>query len=175
MAKSMEQAQTLLCVSGAMIMIIIGNSIARAFGIAGAASIVRFRTPVDDPKDVTILFLLMALGMSAGLGAFAVAGLGTAFLCVTLQVLDRVSTAARRVLAVEIVAKGRTFPTSHVEAVFVRNHVVFEPREISQADDVTVKYLTWLEQRASLDDLSTQLMADDAGVQAVSWEHVKRA
>jgi hypothetical protein len=38
-----------------------------------------------------------------------------------------------------------------------------------------VKYLTWLEQRASLDDLSTQLMADDAGVQAVSWEHVKRA
>jgi anti-anti-sigma factor len=175
MAKSMEQAQTLLCVSGAMIMIIIGNSIARAFGIAGAASIVRFRTPVDDPKDVTILFLLMALGMSTGLGAFAVAGLGTAFLCVTLQLLDHFSTAARRVLAVEIVAKGRTFPTSHVEAVLVRNHVIFEPREISQADDVTVKYLTWLDQRASLDDLSTQLMADDAGVQAVSWEHVKRA
>jgi anti-anti-sigma factor len=175
MAKSMEQAQTLLCVSGAMIMIIIGNSIARAFGIAGAASIVRFRTPVDDPKDVTILFLLMALGMSAGLGAFAVAGLGTAFLCITLQVLDHFSTATRRLLAVEIVAKGRTFPTSHVEAVFVRNHVMFEPREISQADDVTVKYLTWLDPRASLDELSTQLIADDAGVQAVSWEHVKRA
>jgi len=175
MAKSMEQAQTLLCVSGAMIMIIIGNSIARAFGIAGAASIVRFRTPVDDPKDVTILFLLMALGMSAGLGAFAVAGLGTAFLCITLQVLDHFSTANRRVLAVEVVAKGRTFPTGHVEAVFVRNHVLFEPREISQADDVTVKYLTWLDPRASLDELSTQLMADDAGVQAVSWEHVKRA
>jgi uncharacterized protein DUF4956 len=175
MAKSMEQAQTLLCVSGAMIMIIIGNSIARAFGIAGAASIVRFRTPVDDPKDVTILFLLMALGMSAGLGAFAVAGLGTAFLCITLQVLDHFSTATRRLLAVEVVAKGRTFPTGHVEAVFVRNHVIFEPREISQADDVTVKYLTWLDPRASLDELSTQLMADVAGVQAVSWEHVKRA
>ena len=67
------------------------------------------------------------------------------------------------------------FPTSHVEAVFVRNHVVFEPREISQADDVTVKYLTWLEQRASLDDLSTQLMADDAGVPGRIVEHVKRA
>ena len=62
----MEQAQTLLCVSGAMMMIIIGNSLARAFGIAGAASIIRFRTPVDDPKDVTILFLLMGLGMSVG-------------------------------------------------------------------------------------------------------------
>ena len=59
-----------------MMMIIIGNSLARAFGIAGAAGIVRFRTPVDDPKDVTILFLLMGLGMATGLGAFAVAGLG---------------------------------------------------------------------------------------------------
>src|SRR4030095_4126565 len=69
--KSLEQAQTLLCVSGAMMMIIIGNSLARAFGIAGAAGIVRFRTPVDDPKDVTILFLLMGLGMAAGLGVSA--------------------------------------------------------------------------------------------------------
>src|SRR5258706_11170508 len=49
MNRSMEHAQTLLCVSGAMVMIIIGNSIARAFGIAGAATIIRFRTPVDDP------------------------------------------------------------------------------------------------------------------------------
>ena len=71
LARSMEQAQTLLCVSGAMMMIIIGNNLARAFGIAGAASIIRFRTPVDDPKDVTILFLLMALGMATGLGSFA--------------------------------------------------------------------------------------------------------
>jgi len=86
--RSMEHAQMLLCVSGALMMVIIGNSLARAFGIAGAASIIRFRTPVDDPKDVTILFLLMGLGMSAGLGAFAVAGLGTAFLCLTLVALD---------------------------------------------------------------------------------------
>ena len=96
LARSMEQAQTLLCVSGAMMMIIIGNNLARAFGIAGAASIIRFRTPVDDPKDVTILFLLMALGMATGLGSFAVAGLGTAFLCVALLVLDRFAAQSTR-------------------------------------------------------------------------------
>ena len=97
--RSMEQAQTLLCVSGAMMMIIIGNSLVRAFGIAGAASIIRFRTPVDDPKDVTILFLLMSLGMSTGLGSLAVAGLGTAFLCITLLVLDHVARQSARVMA----------------------------------------------------------------------------
>jgi len=175
-SRSMEQAQTLLCVSGAMMMIIIGNSLARAFGIAGAASIIRFRTPVDDPKDVTILFLLMGLGMSTGLGALAVAGLGTAFLCVTLLALDQVAQKTARVMAVEIVANGREFPTPHVEGVFARNQVTFEPREITQSDDVTIKYHTWLSPEISLEDLSSQLMGGGTmGVSGVSWERPKRS
>ena len=173
--RAMEQAQTLLCVSGAMMMIIVGNSLARAFGIAGAASIIRFRTPVDDPKDVTVLFLLMGLGMSTGLGAFAVAGLGTAFLCIMLLALDHVSRQTARVMAVEIVATGREFPTAHVEGVFVKNQVVFEPREITQSDDMTIKYHTWLSPQTSLEDLSSQLMTGESGVTAVSWENPKRA
>jgi anti-anti-sigma factor len=172
--RAMEQAQVLLCVSGAMMMIIIGNSLARAFGIAGAASIIRFRTPVEDPKDVTILFLLMGLGMSSGLGAWAVAGLGTAFLCIALVALDHMSAQKARVMSVEIQAGGREFPTTHVEGVFARNQIVWEPREISQSGDVTVKYHTWLDPRTSLEDLSSQLMSEGAGVQSVAWEHPKR-
>jgi anti-anti-sigma factor len=173
--RSLEQAQTLLCVSGAMMMIIIGNSLARAFGIAGAAGIVRFRTPVDDPKDVTILFLLMGLGMATGLGAFAVAGLGTAFLCVTLLILDRLTTHNTRTLALEISAPGRVFPTAQVEEILVRNGVVFEPREISQGkNDVTVKLHTWLDPRTSLDELSAQFMVEGSGVSSVSWDQIKR-
>ncbi|MEO6236149.1 MAG: STAS domain-containing protein [Vicinamibacterales bacterium] len=173
--KSLEQAQVLLCVSGAVMMIIIGNSLARAFGIAGAAGIVRFRTPVDDPKDVTILFLLMGLGMATGLGGFAVAGLGTAFLCITLLVLDRVATQRTRLMSVEISAAGRVFPTALVDGVLVRNQVVFEPREISQGKtDITVKYHAWLDPRTSLDELSAQLMAEGGGVGSVSWDQVKR-
>ena len=173
--KSLEQAQILLCVSGAIMMIIIGNSLARAFGIAGAAGIVRFRTPVDDPKDVTILFLLMGLGMATGLGAFAVAGLATAFLCIALVVLERVATQRTRLMSVEMSAPGRVFPTRQVEAVLVRNEVVFEPREISQGkNDIKVKYHTWLDPRVSLDELSAQLIAEGAGVESVSWDQVKR-
>jgi anti-anti-sigma factor len=173
-SRSMEQAQMLLCVSGALMMIIIGNSLVRAFGIAGAASIIRFRTPVDDPKDVTILFLLMGLGMSAGLGTFAVAGLGTAFLCLTLVGLDLMVKQQTRLMSVEIVANSRTFPSQRVEEVFARNQIVFEPREIAQSDEATVKYHAWLDQRVSLDDLSAQLMRDAEGVTAVAWEHPKR-
>ena len=170
---SMAQAQTLLCVSGAVMMIIIGNSLARAFGIAGAASIIRFRTPVDDPKDVTVLFLLMGLGMSIGLGGFAVAGLGTAFLCVALVALDRMSSDPLRIMSVELAAIGPQFPTPHVESVFARHRIAFESREISTADGVTVKYQTWLSARTSLEDVSAELMTE-GGVKAVAWAHAKR-
>jgi anti-anti-sigma factor len=173
-SSSMEQAQTLLCVSGAMMMIIIGDSLARAFGIAGAASIIKFRTPVDDPKDVTILFLLMGLGMSVGLGAFAVAGLGTGFLCTTLILLSQMSRQRSRIMSVELLSSGRQFPTTHVEGVFARNQIMFEPREISTADDVTVRYHTWLDPQTSLDDLSVQLMTEGAGVKSVTWENPKQ-
>jgi anti-anti-sigma factor len=171
---SLEQAQSLLCVAGAMMMIIIGDSLARAFGIAGAVGIIKFRSPVEDTKDATILLLLMGLGMAAGLGAFAVAGLGTAFLCIALITLEHVAGQKARVMSVEIQASGRDFPTAHVESIFARNYIQFEPREISQSDDVSVKYRTWLDPRASLEDLSVQLMSNGAGVKAVAWEHPKR-
>ena len=51
---AMHHAQVLLCVSGALMMVLINDSLARAFGIAGAASLVRFRTPVDDPRDAAV-------------------------------------------------------------------------------------------------------------------------
>lgn len=174
--RSMEQAQVLLCVSGAMMMIIIGDSVARAFGIAGAAAIIRFRTPVEDPEDITVLFLLMGLGMSAGLGAFAVAGLATAFLCVLLLVLDRAGAPKPRAMMVDVEAEGREFPSAHVQSVFARHGVVFEPREVSQGKTVAVRYHATLDPSQSLEELSERLVSDGkAGVKSVSWEPPRKS
>jgi anti-anti-sigma factor len=172
---TMDQAQVLLCVSGALMMIIIGNSLARAFGIAGAASIIRFRTPVEDARDITILFILMGLGMAAGLGAFAVAGLGTLFLCAMLPTLNLFSADRPRTMNVEIVADGRELPMAHIHQVFAVNSIVFEPREVSQGDEATVRYLTTLRPDDSLEELSAQLMGDGKiGIKHVSWSPPKR-
>jgi anti-anti-sigma factor len=172
---TMDQAQVLLCISGAMMMIIIGNNLARAFGIAGAASIIRFRTPVEDARDITILFLLMGLGMAAGLGALAVAGLGTLFLCAMIPILNMFSSQRPRSMQCEIIAEEREFPTAHVLHVFAVNGVLFEPREVSQGDEATVKYLTTLKPTDSLEDLSAQLMGDGKkGIKNVSWSSPKR-
>ena len=172
---AMDQAQVLLCISGAMMMIIIGNNLARAFGIAGAASIIRFRTPVEDARDITILFLLMGLGMAAGLGALAVAGLGTLFLCAMIPLLNMFSSERPRTMMVEIVAKERDFPMAHVHHVFAVNGILFEPREVSQGDEATAKYLTTLKPTDSLEDLSAQLMGEGKkGIKNVSWSPPKR-
>jgi anti-anti-sigma factor len=172
--RSMQQAQVLLAVAGAMIMIIIGNNIARAFGIAGAASIIRFRTPVEDPKDVTILFLLMGLGMSAGLGFYAVAGMGTAFLCLFLLLLEQVGDQKARTMRLDVVAEGKEFPTAYVQNVFVRNRMAFETKEVSLGDKVKVRYYVSIPAAAALEDLGAQLMGDGrCGVKSVSWEPVR--
>jgi anti-anti-sigma factor len=172
---ALDQAQVLLCISGALMMIIIGNSVARAFGIAGAASIIRFRTPVEDARDITILFILMGLGMAAGLGALAVAGLGTLFLCAMIPILNVFSSERPRQMMVEIIAEERDFPTAHVHHVFAVNGILFEPREVSQGDEATAKYLTTLKPTDSLEDLSAQLMGDGKkGIKNVSWSPPKR-
>lgn len=170
---TLDQAQVLLCVAGALMMIIIGSSVARAFGIAGAASIIRFRTPIEDAKDITVLFILMGLGMAAGLGGFALAGLGTLFLCAMLPILNVFSAQKPRMMLVEITCKGRDFPFDHVQQVFAVNQVSFEPREVSQGAEATVEYLTTLPKDASLEDLSSQLTAGK-GIETVSWSPPKR-
>ena len=174
LSRSMEHAQTLLCVSGAMMMIIIGNSLARAFGIAGAAAIIRFRTPVDDPRDTTILFLLMALGMAAGIGALSLAGLGALCLCLLLPFLDRFSDPAPRVMSVEFVARGALFPSAHVQDVFTRHGVAFEAREVSHGEAAKVKYRATMSIGVSLDDLSAELLRHDA-IASLSWEASKKS
>ena len=173
-SRSMEQAQMLLCVAGAMVMIIIDNSIARAFGVAGAASIIRFRTPVDDPKDITILFLLLGLGMATGLGAFAVAGLGTGFLCLFLLLLDRLPSDRKpRQLMLELKADGREFPTVPVESVFARESVIYEARDVSQGKESIVKYQLSVDRHVSLEDLSAQLTSIP-GLKSIGWKKAKK-
>ena len=171
--RSMEQAQTLLCVSGALMMIIIGNSLARAFGIAGAAAIIRFRTPVDDPRDATILFLLLALGMSAGIGALPVAGLGTLALCVLLPALDWFSGVTPRAASVECTAAGPEFPVQAVRGVFARLNIPADAREFVTGDLARMKYVVSLAPYHRLEDL-TDALVKGAGLTAVAWDIRKK-
>jgi hypothetical protein len=74
-SKSFVQALILVGITVALIMVIIGSDIARAFALVGAMSIVRFRTPVKDTKDLVFLFAGIAVGMACGTRFYDFAGI----------------------------------------------------------------------------------------------------
>ena len=175
MTRSLLQAQVLLCLAGAMVMLIIGNSVARAFGVAGAAGIVRFRTPVEDPKDTTILFLLVTLGMACGIGQLEVAAIGALFLCFMLAVLDRFGETKARLMMLSLVANGKDFPTEHVNRVLRASVDHYEPREMVHGPDVAMKYVVTFGATAPLAWLTQELTANGtAGLKSVSWTEMPK-
>ena len=72
-----------------MIMMVIGSSLARAFALVGALSIIRFRTVVKDTKDTAYVFAGLAAGMAAGTSSYFLGVVGTIFVCATAAVLYR--------------------------------------------------------------------------------------
>ena len=82
------QTQILLAVVAAAMMIIVGDSAARAFGIFAAASLVRFRTNIRDPKETTVLLICLGVGLACGVGRLDMALILTVFVLVVLWILE---------------------------------------------------------------------------------------
>tara|TARA_B100000029_G_C17496233_1_gene930993 strand:+ start:112 stop:801 length:690 start_codon:yes stop_codon:yes gene_type:complete len=76
-----------ICVIVAIVIMIIGNNLARAFALVGALSIIRFRTVIKDTKDIAFIFWSLAAGMGAGTGSYFISIVGTIFLVIIAIVL----------------------------------------------------------------------------------------
>jgi uncharacterized membrane protein YhiD involved in acid resistance len=70
----------LLSLITAVVIMVIGNNLATAFGLVGAMSIIRFRTAVRDVQDIVFIFFSLAIGLAAGVGLGTLAILGTLFI-----------------------------------------------------------------------------------------------
>jgi len=80
----------------AVVIMVIGNNLARAFGLVGAMSIIRFRTAVKDTQDIVFLFFALAVGLAAGVGLHSLALIGTLFISSVIWVLYRLDYANPR-------------------------------------------------------------------------------
>ena len=77
----------LLSLITTLVIMVIGNNLARAFGLVGAMSIIRFRTAVRDVQDIVYIFFALAVGMSSGVGLHVIAIAGTLVICLVSVVL----------------------------------------------------------------------------------------
>lgn len=88
------RAQILIAVAGALMVVVVGDSMARAFGLVGIGGFIRFRTSIRNPRDTAFLFLLIGLGMACGLQHWEVVITGTVFLMLLITVVEMGGTAS---------------------------------------------------------------------------------
>ncbi len=86
---NMAMSLVILPVITAVIMLLIGSNIARAFSMAGVFALIRFRSVPGDSKDITVVFMTVAAGLSSGTGYLALGATVTVLLCLILFVLSK--------------------------------------------------------------------------------------
>lgn len=107
---SQSYAQTLVILGMvvALIMLVIGSNLARAFSLVGALSIIRFRNAIKETRDVGFVFLVMAIGMACGTRFYALAAFATAALSAAIVAMFKLDLfkkhVAERILRVRLPA-----------------------------------------------------------------------
>jgi hypothetical protein len=170
------QTQILMAVVAGGMMMVVGDSAARAFGIFAAASLVRFRTNIRDPKETTVLLVCLGIGLAAGVGRWDMAIILTLFVLIALTVLEyfeqfqvfrsmEISVATRKVDRTDEILKN----------LFHRHQFDYELRHLDREDEDEpmgkVVYLVNLDPVVSTSKLSEEIMsADRDNIDSVEWE-----
>ena len=173
---SVPQTQIILAVVGAMIMVVVGASVARAFGIVGAASLVRYRAKVNDPKDAVVMLSTLGIGFAAGVGLYLFAAFATAFILLVLWALESREPEEYKRFEVKLKVKGKDVDPlalrPRIEEVLRRNRIAFELRT-NAADELS--YDVRVPPRKTTDRLSNQLLAlEKNGSLEVEWDEKKK-
>lgn len=96
--KDFTEAHIVLSVSAALMMMIIGSQIARAFGLMGAASIVRYRYSLKSPKEASSLVIALGVGMACGVGLYPLAIIVTLYIVAMIFIFEHLPKGIKRSL-----------------------------------------------------------------------------
>lgn len=94
MSYSFINSLIVLALITSVVIMVIGNNLARAFGLVGAMSIIRFRTAIKETQDIIFIFFALAIGMASGVGLHALALASTIFIGLILFVLTKTNAAS---------------------------------------------------------------------------------
>jgi len=163
------QTQIILAVVGAIVMLVVGSSLARAFGIVGAAGLVRYRAKIDDPKDAGVMLATLAIGLSCGVGLWILAAFGTTFFLLLLWVLETFEPKAMHLFVLKVKAKDPAALKPKLEKLLTRYRLDFELRAASGEElDYDVRFPV----NRKTDRLSEQILEMDSEA-SVQWEEKK--
>ena len=170
------QTQILMAVVAGAMMMVVGDSAARAFGIFAAASLVRFRTNIRDPKEITVLLICLGVGLAAGVGRWDMAIILTMFVLVALYILEYFEQ-SQVFRSMEVSVDTRNVDTTNevLKKLFQRHRIDAELKELNRHDEKDVLgkvvYLVNLGTRVSTSKLSEEVFSGDKeNIDSVEWD-----
>lgn len=165
------QTQMILAIVGALIMLVVGSSLARAFGIVGAASLIRYRAKIDDPKDAGVMLSTLGIGLASGVGLYLLAGFATFFTLGVLWVVESLEPEGYKLFTLTITTKEPGAARPEIEAVLRRQKIRYELRGSSNEE---LRYEARVPLDRSTDRLSNAILRlDQAKGAALEWEEKK--
>ena len=161
------QTQIILAVVGSLIMLVVGASLARAFGIVGAANLIRYRSKIEDPKDAVVMLCALSAGLAAGVGLYGLAIIGTVFITVCLWVIEGFEPQTR-LFELTVKMGDKTLDMRpKIEEVLRRYKARYEMR--TAGEDALV-YMVTTPRLMKTDRVSTAIVElEPAGKGSVEW------
>jgi hypothetical protein len=165
------QTQIMLAVVGAVIMLVVGNSLSRAFGIVGAAGLVRYRSTIDDPKEAVVMLCALGAGLASGVGLYILAPFATFFMAAVLWMVEYFEPAARKFFELTVTMGGASLFRPKLEGVL---HGLRLEYELLTESDETVSYSVWAPLEVHTRDVSDtlRLLARDEEM-SIEWVEKK--
>lgn len=151
----------LLTAAGSILMMIVGNSLARAFSLFGAFSIIRFRTAVKEARDIAFVFISLILGMAVGTNNYAIAFVSTILIVAAILFLNKrrfgFINQADYLLVLEFPASQSTGKLMSVFREKSATHQLANILTFDQQDKVEMTYNIKLKPSVTPTDLIKQL------------------
>ena len=170
------QTQILMAVVAGAMMMVVGDSAARAFGIFAAASLVRFRTNIRDPKETTVLLVCLGVGLASGVGRWDMAVILTLFVLLALAVLEYFEQfQVFRAMQMSVTTRDVDNTNVVLKKLFISHGFDFELLELNRPDEDEpmgkIVYLVNLDPVVRTSKLSEELMSTDAqNIDGVEWK-----
>jgi uncharacterized membrane protein YhiD involved in acid resistance len=165
------QTQIILAVVGAVIMLVVGASLARAFGIVGAANLIRYRSKIDDPKDAVVMLAALAVGLASGVGLYALATFSTAFLMLALGIIESFEKGVKRYELKIKMGDQTDERRPKIENILRRFQL---PHEVLASADEEVSYDVEVPMDVERDRVTDAILRlDPEGHAAVDWSEKK--
>ena len=174
-----SQTQILLAIVAAALMIVVGDNAARAFGIFAAVSLVRFRTNIRDPKEITVLLISLALGLASGVGRWDLAIVLTVFSLIVLWLLEwREPELVFRSMELKVTTTNVVSTQKALREVFKQHGFDKElravDREATEESPGSIVYSVDVSPTISTDEISADILAiDGQNVQGIEWDQKK--